>query len=303
MSGLTAIDLFAGAGGWTAGAAAAGVKVLLAANHWAAAIEAHSRNHPATQHVCQDLCQADFTQFPRHDIMLASPACQGHSKARGKDRPHHDACRSTAWAVIACAEVHLPSLIVVENVPEFLNWKLFAAWRQALQALGYAVSENVLNAADFGVPQHRCRAFVVCTRSRHPLKLSAPVASHVSASTVLDLSSGRWSAVMGHCAATIARIEEGRRQFGERFLIAYYSNEGGGRSLDKPLGTVTTRDRFALIDGDRMRMLTIPEYRRAMGFPESYWLPAKHSVALKLLGNAVPPPLAAGVLNLVKRVA
>lgn len=63
-----------------------------------------------------------------------------------------------------------------------------------------------------------------------------------------------------------------RSRYGDRFLIAYYGNEHGGRSLDQPLGTVTTRDRFAVIDGDRMRMLSIEEYRIAMGFPAAYWL-------------------------------
>lgn len=54
----TAIDLFAGLGGWSAGARAAGVQVLWAANHWPVAVEWHSANHPETQHVCQDLHRA-----------------------------------------------------------------------------------------------------------------------------------------------------------------------------------------------------------------------------------------------------
>lgn len=80
----TAIDLFAGLGGWSTGARAAGVQVLWAANHWPVAVEWHSANHPDTQHVCQDLHQARWEQVPAHDILLASPCCQGHAKARGK---------------------------------------------------------------------------------------------------------------------------------------------------------------------------------------------------------------------------
>ena len=49
----TAIDLFAGLGGWSTGARAAGVQVLWAANHWPVAIEWHGANHPDTQHVRQ----------------------------------------------------------------------------------------------------------------------------------------------------------------------------------------------------------------------------------------------------------
>ena len=95
----TAIDLFAGLGGWSTGARAAGVQVLWAANHWPVAVEWHSANHPDTQHVCQDLHQARWEQVPAHDILLASPCCQGHAKARGKKsgNPKHNASRSTAW--------------------------------------------------------------------------------------------------------------------------------------------------------------------------------------------------------------
>ena len=87
---MNAIDLFSGAGGFSTGAVMAGVPVVWAANHWPAAVQVHANNHPNTAHVCQDLQQADWTLVPPHDLLLASPACQGHSRARGKDRPHHD---------------------------------------------------------------------------------------------------------------------------------------------------------------------------------------------------------------------
>jgi DNA (cytosine-5)-methyltransferase 1 len=51
------------------------------------------------------------------------------------------------------------------------------------------------------------------------------------------------------------------------------------------------------VDGDHYRMLTLDEYRRAMGFPGGYELPPRFDDALKMLGNAVPPPLAAGVVR------
>jgi DNA (cytosine-5)-methyltransferase 1 len=95
---MNVIDLFAGAGGFSTGASMAGCNVAWAANHWPDAVEWHSRNHPDAAHICQDLHQADWSQVPAHDLMLASPCCQGHSKARGKasGNPQHDARRSTA---------------------------------------------------------------------------------------------------------------------------------------------------------------------------------------------------------------
>jgi len=181
----TAIDLFAGAGGFSTGATMAGVRVLWAANHWPAAVSTHSANHQDTAHACQDLHQANWHEVPRSDIGLASPACQGHSRARGSDRPHHDACRSTAWAVVSCAEVHRQRLWVVENVPEFLQWTLYPVWKAAMQALGYSVSPHIVDAADHGVPQHRERVFIICTRTRAPLVLELPRRAHLPADSIL----------------------------------------------------------------------------------------------------------------------
>jgi DNA (cytosine-5)-methyltransferase 1 len=297
---VRAVDLFAGAGGFSTGARAAGVEVVWAANHWPAAVECHRANHPETAHACQDLHQVDWTTVPAHDLLLASPACQGHSRARGVDRPHHDACRSTAWAVVSCAEVHRPRDIIVENVPEFLKWALYPSWKHALQSLGYLIGYDVVDAADHGVPQHRRRLFVHATlRPIRPLtrwRVSQRRRSHVPARQIIDLEAGNWSRVSEKCERTRARIDAGRRQHGESFLVAYYGNERGGRSLDRPLGTVTTRDRYAVVEGYLMRMLTVDEYRAAMGFPASYVLPANRRLATHLLGNAVCPQVACDLI-------
>lgn len=79
---LTAIDFFSGFGGWTRRGKDAGLSVLWAANHWPEAVEWHTRNNPETIHACQDLHQANWANVPKHDVMLASPCCQGHTKAR-----------------------------------------------------------------------------------------------------------------------------------------------------------------------------------------------------------------------------
>ena len=77
----------------------------------------------------------------------------------------------------------------------------------------------------------------------------------------------------------------------------------GGRSLDRPIGTITTRDRWAIVDGDRMRMLSAHECRAAMGFPADYILPDQHRLAVHMLGNAVCPPVARDVINAIRETA
>ncbi len=304
---MNVIDLFAGAGGFSTGASMAGCNVAWAANHWPDAVEWHSRNHPDAAHICQDLHQADWSQVPKHDLMLASPCCQGHSKARGKTsgNPQHDASRSTAWAVVSAAEYHRPPTILVESVPEFLDWQLYRPWMLAMQALGYAVSPHVVDAADLGAPQNRIRMFLVLTQSAQPLKLNLPTLDHLPAASFIDFEAGRWQPIEkpGRAAATLERVRAGRATHGDRFLISYYGNTKTGRSLDRPIGTITTRDRWAIVDGDRMRMLSRWECRSAMSFPDTYQLPDNHRLAVHLLGNAVCPTPVSHIIKALQQAA
>lgn len=304
---MDAIDLFAGAGGFSTGATMAGVRVVWAANHWQAAVDVHSRNHPETAHACQDLQQTDWTTVPAHDLLMASPACQGHSRARGKELPHHDAQRSTAWAVVSAAECHRPYSFTLENVPEFEKWALYPAWCSAMRTLGYSISSMILDAADHGVAQHRRRLFIVGTRSKHAIQLALPQREHIGSAQIIDFAAGRWSEIdkPGRSQSTLARISNGRARFGQRFVAPYFGSGSGltGRCLSRPLGTITTRDRWAVIDGDRMRMLSVDECRKAMGFPPNYQLPNRSKDAIHMLGNAVVPVVACDVINALRKVA
>ena len=67
-SNLTAVDLFAGLGGTSLGARRAGLRVIVAANHWRPAVEAHRANHPGVFHFLQDLQQANFHEWPDFDV-------------------------------------------------------------------------------------------------------------------------------------------------------------------------------------------------------------------------------------------
>lgn len=301
---MRAVDLFAGGGGFTEGARAAGVQVVWSGNHSPIAVHFHAVNHPGAIHVCQDLHQADWTSLPDHDAMLASPCCQGHTHARGKDRPHHDKQRSTAWAVVSCAEYHRQALIVVENVPEFTRWSLYPAWLHAMTTLGYSVAPHIIDAADHGVPQNRERVFLICTRSKHPLQLTFEKQDHIGVSKIIEWDQHSWSPVhkLGRSAATLRRIASGRARFGGRFVAPYYGSGSGttGRSVDRPIGTITTLDRWAVVDGDNMRMLQPSEIRSAMGFPPGYRLPTTRREAIQLMGNAVCPPVAKDILDRLK---
>lgn len=296
---VDAIDLFAGAGGTSTGAVMAGVRIVAAINHNAVAVETHAANHRDAIHVCQEIATVDPASMPRHDLMLASPSCVGHSPARGKEQAHHDAMRATADDVLRFAEANMPAAVIVENIVPMMRWKRYRSWRMGWSDLGYRVSENIIDAADCAVPQNRERLFVVATRTRKPVVVPQPTERHVAARTCIDLDAGPWRDVATLCENTRRRIAAGRAEHGDDFLVAYYTSAAGGRSLDRPIGTLTTVDRYALVRGDRMRMLTSMEYQLLSSFPASYIAKGTHRDQVRGWGNSVPPLLARHVIRSV----
>ncbi len=305
---MRAVDLFAGFGGFSLGASQAGAEVVLAANHWQLAVDAHRANHPETLHVCQDLNQANFHTFPDHDLLLASPACQGHSRAAQPSRKNdrsiaskHDALRSTAWAVINCVEAKRPYAVIIENTIDFRNWELYDLWLMAMERLGYAVEQHLAVASRFGVPQRRKRLIIVATRSKNPLGLVLPTAPEPGFGPCIDWEDAHvdrtedgWRQICDKPLPVQRRIAKARaRGLGERFLTQYVSNHPGV-PLDEPIRTITTKIQWGVVDGDRMRMLRIREHARAMGFPDDYRWPDSSTKRQQIrgLGNAIVPAVA-----------
>jgi len=124
---------------------------------------------------------------------------------------------------------------------------------------------------------------------------------------VIDWDYPDWSPIITpkRKPATIRRIAAGRAAFGDRFVTPYYSKGSGltGRSIHRPIGSLTTVDRWAVIDGDRMRMLQIHEAKAVMGMREDYALPKVKRSAMHLLGNGVCPPVMADLLTALRQVA
>jgi DNA (cytosine-5)-methyltransferase 1 len=294
-----AIDLFCGGGGTTLGAEWAGLRVVAALNHWQPAYDTHRAAHPNVLHFREDANLVNPIVFPGHSYLLASPSCTGHTRARGKERPHHEAARSTAFCVIRLAEYHKPAVVIVENVPEFLKWDCYKGWRLMLRGLGYKVHENIMQAHHCGVPSSRTRVIITAVRGRHALKLRPGRHDPIPARTIVDLEKGTWGKIADLCTNTRRRIAAGRRQHGEVFIASYYSGEKGGHSLDAVLGAITTKDRHMIVRGDEGRMLSIEETMRAMSFPVDYPLQGTKVERMKLLGNANPPKFAKFVLEQV----
>jgi len=243
--------------------------------------------------------------LPRYDLLLASPACQGHSKAsQPQRRAYHDAMRATAWAVVDCADVTEPAALIVENVPSFRQWRLYPLWREALQRMGYTVAEHIVTATRHGVPQRRERLFVVGLRNGARVELP-PLTQDAEPSfgTCLDADATGWRSVSAAQPGARGRIEAAL----SRYPVALVQHVTGHRGipLHEAIRTITTKDHWVLADreqGGRYRPLTPRELARGMGFPEPYTWPNTMSRAnvIRGIGNAVCPPVARDIITAVR---
>ena len=315
-------DMFCGAGGSSAGAQAAGVEVVAGVDMCAKATETFAANFPDAQVFTNRL--EDISPLSLHekigdiDILLASPECTNHTWAKGgaRDDEASEASRATAMLVVDYACALRPRWLVLENVIHMRPWSRYGELKRALRDLGYRLEEHVLNSVDFGVAQRRQRLFLVGDNERQP---NQPIRRHSgqwkSAASILD-PMGVWKTsplfAAKRARATLERAERGFQALGEKasFLLVYYGSDGGGgwQPLNRPLRTITTLDRFALVQHDghepRMRMLQVPELKRAMGFDENFKLPVGmppnrivRRDRIRLLGNGVCPPVMQAVVD------
>jgi DNA (cytosine-5)-methyltransferase 1 len=309
---IRAIDLFAGIGGSSCGAKAAGVTIKAAVDCWSLARNVYKENFSDVRFIeskCEDVdVESLKKKVGRIDLIIASPECTSHTCAKGS-APRSETSRRTAYQIVRFAEVFKPRWIIVENVVHMKTWRSYKAWLGRLMGLGYNVRAQVINAADHGVPQARRRLFILCDLEQKPPQVQPTKKRKKTARSVLDKNGHFAFSPLRTDNRAVPTLERADRAIGtighaEPFLLVYYGSDaaGGWQKLDVPLRTVTTVDRFAYVrpsgDGHEMRMLQVPEVKAAMGFPKRYAL--EHGTRrekIKLLGNAVCPPVMSAVIS------
>lgn len=312
--------MFCGVGGSSRGAYMAGAKPVGAVDMWGLAAETYALNYPDA--VVYNMKASSlsphrvYEELGEIDLLLASPECTSHSVAKG-NKPRCERSRETAFEVIRFAKVLQPRWVVVENVIQMQNWHRFDEWKRKLEAIGYKTKIGILNAQYHGTPQSRRRMFLVGDLEGEPC---LPKKRSGNEKTVLSFlgkgerSDKPWpmSPVErpGRAAATIERAKGAIRQLGKKasFIMVYYGTDGAGgfQTMDRPLRTVTTLDRFAYVrpngKGHEMRMLQPTELAAAMGFPVSHkWPDASRRERIHLTGNAVCPPVMRDVVKALTR--
>lgn len=143
----TAIALFCGAGGASLGLHEAGLKTLLAVDSWKVACETYTANFPDAEVLCAKVEDIDPATLPRADFIWGSPPCPDFSVANTKRDPKRGMVLVRRFLRIV--EAVRPRWWCMENVIGVLDH---------LEPNGHRVA--VLDAADYGAPQQRRRAFV-----------------------------------------------------------------------------------------------------------------------------------------------
>lgn len=179
---LTAVDLFSGGGGLTVGMKKAGFEVVGAVEIEKSAILTYKANHPEVNLFDQDirlLRGKDLLKLSptgRVDLLAGCPPCQGFSSLTYKYKevdPRNFLIREMSRLV---DEVR-PLAVMMENVPGLIQKGnfLFRQFTKKLERLGYVIHYQVLQVADYGVPQSR-RRLVLLAGLNFPIEI--PKATH-----------------------------------------------------------------------------------------------------------------------------
>ena len=165
------IDLFSGVGGLSLGFRMADYDVLLANEIDESIAEAYTKNHPETKMINADITSLDISSVfgeyvNKIDVVIGGPPCQGFSQ-KGQRKTINDPRNFLFRYFFEVVKYVRPRFFVIENVPNILtaeNGFFKQEIADIFHEIGYNISCAVLNAADYGVPQNRHRAFIVGNR-------------------------------------------------------------------------------------------------------------------------------------------
>lgn len=325
-----AISLFSGAGGLDCGLSAAGFKSVVSLDMDSVCAESLSANRcgevlsgDVARFSAADLLSAAGKRCGEIDVLTAGPPCQPFSKSanwrHGAPRGLQDPRAETLKHMLRLIEGMLPRVVLFENVPgfggtgpraglDFLSAKIARINKR--HGTGYRLNSFLVDAANYGVPQHRKRLIVVLDREGRSFEMPPP--SHglsrpfVTAwDAIGDLDRRKADpelSVRGRWADLLPSIPEG-----ENYL--WHTDRGGGLPLfgyrtrywSFLLKLAKARPAWTLPASPsqntgpfhwRNRLLSVEEMARLQSFPDSWKFAGTRVQQVKQIGNAVPPLLA-----------
>lgn len=186
---MNAVDLFCGCGGISVGLRSAGLEVIAGVDINTKYIVSFAKNFPKAHVITDDIVSITPKDFMARvgiskgelTLLAGGPPCQGFSKnVPRKYRFLEDDRNQLIKIYLDYCEVLQPSMILMENVAEMRNGFDQTYTQEIVRRLseaGYTVSHAVLNAADYGVPQRRKRAFFLA--NRFGVNFDVPTPTHI----------------------------------------------------------------------------------------------------------------------------
>ena len=332
---VTAIDLFCGAGGLSFGLQAAGVNVLAGADIDPSCRYPFEANIAGARFLERDarlLGPEELVEiWPQGSLRLLAGCapCQPFSPyQRGRGTPS-----DSRWPLLRefgrLVEATQPELVTTENVPRLMSTAVFQAFLELLRDLNYSIAYRTCNCAEYGLPQKRRRLVLIASRLG-PIDIPDGHLSALQPRTVADairhlppIASGEADASDPlHRSRTLQEInrrrikasvpggswqdwpEELRTPCHRRASGREFKNVYARMSWDEPAPTLTTyfhnfgAGRFG--HPEQHRAISIREGAILQGFPADYdfvELGARiaYTTLGRLIGNAVPPPLATAI--------
>jgi DNA (cytosine-5)-methyltransferase 1 len=321
------IDSFAGAGGLSLGFMQAGWRVALGFDNDQIAVKTYRRNlgpHAylldAEQVTATTLMELAKIRPGECDLLAGGPPCQGFSLQRRGTR--QDPRNRLSLVFLSWIKDLRPKAFLIENVPAIASVRgrhVVDAVRHMAGELGYGLSISTVNALDYGAPQNRRRTFIVGMSNHREFiwppsysrqqtvrdaigDLPSPpadgschpdIANHYRESRLSPLNIARIRAVPegGNRLDLPEHLQLECHKSGHRHLDTY-----GRLAWDLPAGTITarfdsfTRGQFGHPIEDRS--VTLREGARLQGFPDDFIFLGNREEGARMIGNAVPPPLA-----------
>ncbi|MEU6666258.1 DNA (cytosine-5-)-methyltransferase [Streptomyces sp. NPDC046727] len=307
MTGLTFIDVCAGAGGLALGLEQAGFTPRLLLDIERYACETLKANRPHWKVLQADLLDFDPVDHPEvYDVdLLAAGLPRVKSIAAGTHRSSDSELRliqATAYLVHAVQ----PRALLIENLPTLVDEDSFAPTRdflhKELEHLGYELTWFVLNASDFGVPQDRRQGILAAVKQQWASAFRPPrptVHKHVSVGEALAPSmrsrgwsdADRWAAQATSVAPTLVggSKEHGGPDFGPSGTKAKWRRMG---VYTKSFGNEPPAPDFRwdpLLGDDGLVRITVDQTALLQGFPEDWRFAGGKTARYRQVGNAAPP--------------
>ena len=298
---MRVVSLFSGAGGLDLGFVQAGHHVVWANDLYKDAVSTYRLN--IGDHITlQDIHDVPSNRIPDSDIVIGGFPCQGFSVAN-TGRCEDDERNKLYLEMIRVIKDKNPPYFMAENVKGIMSLGKGQVFQNILtdfRSLGYDVQYQLLNAADYGVPQIRYRVIIVGVRKDMHQRYSYPVPTH---SKEGSLFLKRWVSVAE--ALRDLPDPDSSNDIPNHVYSKYKLNFNGylgHRPIDsdKPAPTVTARGDskggvVVLPHPNGLRRMTCRELATIQSFPLEYRFVGGISSVCRQIGNAVPPVLARAV--------